>query len=328
MPLRVFARRDGSGTLLIAAYPRESAGAAPSDAGSAEIRPTRFFQTAPFGIGTIGADGRLVASNAAFARMIPDGAVSAGMGAVEVLCRSASPETQRIVDEGLKQALAGTASLTPIDITVGPRNEVSLSLYVVPLTQGEGYPRSRRPLSHRRHRAEGARSQVRAVVENGSGRQARRRHRPRLQQRADGHHRLLGSAAADPPAYRPGLQGHQEHPAERLPCRRHGAPAPRLLAPPDAGDRDPAARRSHHRHVVHAEDVGRREDRVQEPDQPRPLVRQGRPHAGQPGGAQPRRQRPRRHAGRRHSHGAHAQHHRARVPEAGYARACPSANTC
>jgi two-component system cell cycle sensor histidine kinase/response regulator CckA len=135
VPLRVFARRDSSGTLLIAAYPRESAGAAPSDAGSAEMRLTRFFQTAPFGIGTVGADGRLVASNAAFARMISDGAVSAGMGAVEVLCRSASPETQRIVDEGLKQALAGTASFTPIDITVGPKHDVSLRLYIVPLTQ-------------------------------------------------------------------------------------------------------------------------------------------------------------------------------------------------
>ncbi len=140
MPLRIFARRDGSGTLLVAAYPRETAGASAADAGSAEMRLTRFFQSAPFGIATISADGRVVATNASFARMIPDGAVSAGMGAAQLLCRSASADAQRAVDEGMKQALAGTANLTPIDITVGPKNDVSLRLYVVPLTQAKDAP--------------------------------------------------------------------------------------------------------------------------------------------------------------------------------------------
>ncbi len=56
---------------------------------------------------------------------------------VELLCRSASTDAQRVVDGGLKQALAGTANLTPIDITVGPKNDVSLRLYIVPLTQAK-----------------------------------------------------------------------------------------------------------------------------------------------------------------------------------------------
>lgn len=69
VPLRFFARRDNSGGLLIAAFRRE-AGADEESAAAAENRLARFFQSSPFGIATIGSDGRLVSTNAAFARMI------------------------------------------------------------------------------------------------------------------------------------------------------------------------------------------------------------------------------------------------------------------
>ena len=134
VPLRFFARRDAEGGLMIAAFRREGG----SDNGApdtAEIRFARFFQSAPFGIATLSAEGRLMSTNAAFARMIPDGQAAIGHPATDALCRTADEETTNAVRAAIKQALAGSASLTPIEITVGPDNAFSRRVYVAPLTQ-------------------------------------------------------------------------------------------------------------------------------------------------------------------------------------------------
>ena len=136
VPMRFFARRDPQGGLLVSAFRRE-ASAADGEPGAAEIRFARFFQSAPFGIATIGADGRLMSTNAAFARMIPDGSAAIGSPAAPVLCRSAGADTLATVKTAIKQALAGTVMMTPIDITVGAKNEFSLRLYLAPLTQAK-----------------------------------------------------------------------------------------------------------------------------------------------------------------------------------------------
>lgn len=134
VPLRFFARRDAEGGLMIAAFRRE--GGADDDApDTAEIRFARFFQSAPFGIATLGADGRLMSTNAAFARMIPDGQAAIGQSAKDLLCRTADADTATAVAQAIKQALAGTASLTPLEITVGPDGAFSRRLYLAPLTQ-------------------------------------------------------------------------------------------------------------------------------------------------------------------------------------------------
>jgi two-component system cell cycle sensor histidine kinase/response regulator CckA len=133
VPMRFFARRDPQGGLLVAAFRRE-ASAAEGEAGAAEIRFARFFQTAPFGIATIGPDGTLMSTNAAFARMIPDGSAAIGSLAAPVLCRFADADTLATVETALKQAIAGTMATTPIDITVGPQKELSLRLYLAPLS--------------------------------------------------------------------------------------------------------------------------------------------------------------------------------------------------
>jgi len=132
VPLRFFARRDNQGGLLIAAFRREGT-AGETDA--VEVRFARFFQSAPFGIATVGPDGRLVSLNAAFARMIPNGQASIGTVAVESLCASADSETLATVKTAIHQVLAGTASPTPIDIAVGPQKEFSRRLYLAPLTK-------------------------------------------------------------------------------------------------------------------------------------------------------------------------------------------------
>jgi len=137
LPLKLFVRREARGGLMISAFPREQA-FTEADAGSADIRFARFFQSAPFGIATISADGKLVSSNAAFARMVPEGRTAAGMTAAMALARSSEPETLRTVEDALKQALAGTISITPIEITAGDQKEFSRRLYISPLAQGNG----------------------------------------------------------------------------------------------------------------------------------------------------------------------------------------------
>lgn len=135
VPLRFFARRDAQGGLLIAAYRREAG--TEDEASAAEVRFARFFQSAPFGMATLGPDGRLMSVNAAFARMIPDGLTAVGSLAAPVLCRQAGSDTLAAVEGAIKQVLAGTAGATPIDITVGPDSEFSRRVYLAPLTQNK-----------------------------------------------------------------------------------------------------------------------------------------------------------------------------------------------
>jgi len=136
VPLRFFARRDSQGGLLIAAFRRDAA-AAEDGEGAAAQRLARFLQSSPFGIATIGADGSLSSTNAAFARMIPDASSAIGASAVDVLCRVADDETRAVVNAALRQTLAGTATAGPIEITVGSNSEFSRRLYLAPVTQGK-----------------------------------------------------------------------------------------------------------------------------------------------------------------------------------------------
>ena len=127
--------------LVIAALNREHHGAAGKDDASAELRFARFFQSAPFGIATVGADGRIVSANAAFAALILERTTSVGRPAVEVLCPSGDAETAGAVEAGLRQALAGQRWATPIEITVGEQGaqkEYSRRLYASPLAHSSG----------------------------------------------------------------------------------------------------------------------------------------------------------------------------------------------
>ncbi|WP_083567013.1 PAS domain-containing sensor histidine kinase [Hyphomicrobium sp. CS1GBMeth3] len=135
VPLRFFARRDNQSGLLVAAFRRE--GTTEDGPAAAEVRFARFLQSSPFGIATIGADGRLVSTNAAFARMIPDGAAVVGSSAADVLCRFADSDMRTAVEGALGQALAGAASPTPVDITVGPKSEFSRRLYLASLNNAK-----------------------------------------------------------------------------------------------------------------------------------------------------------------------------------------------
>ena len=104
-----------------------------------EMRLTRVFQSAPFGIATADAAGRIVTANAAFMRMfavegrgvpttvaglVPDGEEQAGSELAKALERAAS----------------GRTGGTPIEVFFGPQRELARRVYVSALGVG---PRAR-----------------------------------------------------------------------------------------------------------------------------------------------------------------------------------------
>jgi two-component system cell cycle sensor histidine kinase/response regulator CckA len=105
---------------------------------TAEVRFARFFQSAPFGIATVGADGRIVSSNAAFARLLLDGKGGQAGSAVEVLTRGAEAETRDAATAALGAALAGKGNAAPFEIAVGETREFTRRVFVSPLVQASG----------------------------------------------------------------------------------------------------------------------------------------------------------------------------------------------
>jgi two-component system cell cycle sensor histidine kinase/response regulator CckA len=87
---------------------------------------------------TLGPDGRLMSVNAAFSRMINGGSEAIGSPAMEVLCRFADGDMRAAAESALRQTLAGTAVLAPLEITVGSDSEYSRRLYLVPVPQAKG----------------------------------------------------------------------------------------------------------------------------------------------------------------------------------------------
>ena len=99
----------------------------------------RFFRSAPFGIATVGPDGRIVSANAAFARMVQGGAADLRKTPVtQLLSRAALPELRAQVDQSLNQVLSGRANVAPVEITVGEKAEFVRRVYMSPLASAPG----------------------------------------------------------------------------------------------------------------------------------------------------------------------------------------------
>ena len=139
VPMRFFSRSSTSGGLVISAFNRQADEALAASLGSVEIRFARFFQSAPFGIATVSADGRIASTNGAFARMVIDGAKGVGEAAADVLCRADDAVARKAIEAGLKQVLAGRSPAGPIEITVGAERQFARRVYITPLARsGEG----------------------------------------------------------------------------------------------------------------------------------------------------------------------------------------------
>lgn len=133
VPMTFAARRAADGSFLIAARNQELSERLLSAGTTNEHRFASFFQSAPFGIATVGKDGCISSANAAFGRMILDGTNGIGSNAKDVLSRAADREAALAINSALSGALGGKAQLVPVDITVGEDQQYSRRVYVTPV---------------------------------------------------------------------------------------------------------------------------------------------------------------------------------------------------
>ena len=103
-----------------------------------EIRFSQFFQSAPFGIATLDAEGRIASCNTAFMRMVLDGRPAHDILATAALCRNAEPEERERIDAGLGEVLAGRGNVQPIEITGGEHKQHSRRIYLSPVSITSG----------------------------------------------------------------------------------------------------------------------------------------------------------------------------------------------
>jgi two-component system cell cycle sensor histidine kinase/response regulator CckA len=132
------APRVGSGLFVAAVLDRAGESGDEPDAGAADVRFARFFQTAPFGIATVSAEGRITSANAAFARLLLDGRSGVQGRVVDVLARGADAETRKAVEASLGAALARKANVPPVEIALGEARELTRRVFMSPLAQGQG----------------------------------------------------------------------------------------------------------------------------------------------------------------------------------------------
>jgi two-component system cell cycle sensor histidine kinase/response regulator CckA len=124
-----------SGILTLAVLERADEERQARTARSAEVRFSRFFQSAPFGIAMVDKRGRIVSANAAFARLLLDGAAQRGGDAIELLARG-RPETRASVEAALAAALEGKANIPPFCIEVEAKDrEFTRQVYMTSLVR-------------------------------------------------------------------------------------------------------------------------------------------------------------------------------------------------
>lgn len=120
-------RAGPSRTLVL----NRAAGEAGSDGSSeAEIRFARFFHSTPMAIATVDRNGAVLRSNAAFARLTPQG--GAQPASIQDLVAPGST-----LDEALATAMAGSSDIAPLDVTLAGEDGRSARLYLSPVPAAE-----------------------------------------------------------------------------------------------------------------------------------------------------------------------------------------------
>ena len=110
------------------------------DAGGA--RPAgqlaRFLNSAPFGMATIAADGRILNANATFSHLFRDGRSGEIKTAGDIVGRIADADARTNLQRAIEQALRGHAGDEPVEVTLGPDNAATRRLYLNPVSAGDG----------------------------------------------------------------------------------------------------------------------------------------------------------------------------------------------
>ena len=123
----------GSGELTALVLDRSCSGAQESP--GAEVSYGRFFHSAPFGMATLGRDGRIISANGAFERMFLDGGKSRRRGISDLFTGPGDEEARRAIQSTLAQVLAGRAHVEPAEISFGPEREYTRRIYMSPVAE-------------------------------------------------------------------------------------------------------------------------------------------------------------------------------------------------
>jgi two-component system cell cycle sensor histidine kinase/response regulator CckA len=101
----------------------------------AEVQLKRLFESAPFGIATVGGDGGITSSNAAFMRMFFVDGRDAPANVTDLVPEADERVTAEL-GKALLRAYSGRAGATPVEVFFGPRGEFARRIYVNPLGVG------------------------------------------------------------------------------------------------------------------------------------------------------------------------------------------------
>jgi two-component system cell cycle sensor histidine kinase/response regulator CckA len=136
VPLTLFVEPAGTGFTLTAIN-RLAPGLTVSNRHQ-DGRIAPFFQSAPFGIATLDAEGRISSCNTAFMRMVLDGRPANDSFALDALCRTAEPDERARVEAGIADVLIGRGHVQALEITAGDQKQFSRRVYLTPLAAVAG----------------------------------------------------------------------------------------------------------------------------------------------------------------------------------------------
>ena len=103
------------------------------DRNSAEAQLKRLFESAPFGIATVGGDGGITSSNAAFMRMFFVEGRDAPANITDLI-PEADERVAAELGKALLRAYSGRMGATPVEVSFGRQGEFARRIYVSPLS--------------------------------------------------------------------------------------------------------------------------------------------------------------------------------------------------
>jgi two-component system cell cycle sensor histidine kinase/response regulator CckA len=132
---RVAFGADGApGASRTLALNRSPGGEPAEEARAAEVRFARFFNSTPMAIATVDRDGKILRSNAAFARLLP-GALQAGPDGARTLVLGVAEQHREALQKAVHDAASGSEDNAPIDAALAETGK-SARLFVTPNEDG------------------------------------------------------------------------------------------------------------------------------------------------------------------------------------------------
>ncbi|MFV0296083.1 MAG: ATP-binding protein, partial [Hyphomicrobiaceae bacterium] len=111
----------------------------PETGDGSDTRYASLFQSAPFGIATLGEDGKIIAYNAAFARMFQAAGLANAVTLPGLVTDTGDADSARQIEAALAEARTGRATLAPIEVTFGPQRQFTRRLFMSAIHDGQAH---------------------------------------------------------------------------------------------------------------------------------------------------------------------------------------------